>query len=442
MGVYMNIRKVGIMLALIATVSLSGCSNEKSAKSYYKDGVTYLKEANYEQARDNLKQATVKNPNRAQYCIDYGLALIKTGDFDMALKEFDKAIMNKDNLIVKQNNKSAYRGKGITYFEMASYDKAIKEFDLALEISELPELNMDILYYKGSSEEKAGKYEDAIKTYEAILNEQSKDGELYGKRANLYSYLGNYEKALTDYEKALSLEPNDYDLYFGKYFILMDKGDSQAANEVLTKAETLKTKKKDCYNLGKVSYFKGDLEQAKEFFKQAIEENQTSAYYYLGEISEQEKEYRLGIDNYEKYIVNETNIKSGMVYNQLGTCYLEEGDYQKALDTLQKGINLNDNLSKKALEYNEIVAYEFLIMFEQAYEKANIYVSKYPDDESMVKELEFIKSRITVIDQIEEGKNNDKENMGSNIVESDDKVDEIVQEDIDKEDVGRDVIIE
>lgn len=395
MGVFMRIKKNGIILMFCITVILSGCSGEKSAKQYYKDGIKYLKEENNEEAKNSLKEATLKNPNRAEYCIAYGYALIKTGDFDMALKQFDQAILEKDNLVVKENNKSAYRGKGIAYIAMSDYAKAINEFELALNIDESPELNIDIMYYKGNAEEKVGQYEEAIKTYSTILEDQPKEADLYGIRANLYYCLGDYEKSLADYDKALALKPNEYEFYFGKYFMLLEKGDEVAAQEVLAKAEAINTKEKDSYNMGKLFYYQGNLDKAKEEFTQAIELGQTSAYFYLGEISEKEKDYKQGIINYELFIGNDKNSKPGIVYNQLGVCYIQEGDFAKALEYIQKGIGLNDHSIMKALQYNEVVAYERLIMFDKAFDKAKEYIKQYPDDKLMLKEMEFIKTRLT-----------------------------------------------
>ena len=58
-------------------------------------------------------------------------------------------IMDKKRPIVQANNKRALRGKGIAYVNTHNYLEAINHFDEALSISELSDLNMDILYYKG-----------------------------------------------------------------------------------------------------------------------------------------------------------------------------------------------------------------------------------------------------------------------------------------------------
>ena len=141
-------------MVLLAVILLGGCSLE-SAGGYHKEGLEYLTSGSYDKAEATLAKALKLNGDRADYYIDYGMALIQLGRYEEAIQNFDRAILNKDNKIVNKNNKAAYRGKGIAYFKNHNYAKAIEQFDKALAVRELSDLNLDILYYKGNSQAKA-----------------------------------------------------------------------------------------------------------------------------------------------------------------------------------------------------------------------------------------------------------------------------------------------
>jgi tetratricopeptide (TPR) repeat protein len=64
---------IGIIFVLIL---LSGCS---FAGNYYKDGKKSFEKGDYKVAADDFSKAIAANPNRAQYYIDYGLALVALG---------------------------------------------------------------------------------------------------------------------------------------------------------------------------------------------------------------------------------------------------------------------------------------------------------------------------------------------------------------------------
>lgn len=58
-----------------------------------------------------------------------------------------------------------------------------------------------------------GSYENAIDTYEAILEKGIRSGNIYYNRANAYFKLGKIGHALANYERALKYTPQDEDLF-------------------------------------------------------------------------------------------------------------------------------------------------------------------------------------------------------------------------------------
>jgi tetratricopeptide (TPR) repeat protein len=381
---------------VLAMIVLIGCNNNspKTGKDYYNDGIQAYKNGTFELAEENMENAVSLTPGKVEYNILYGLILVETKKHEEAIDQFNKVILPGNNKAEKQNNKKAYRGKGIAYYGANMYKEAIESFEEALKIDELEKLNMDILYYKGDAEEMEGMYEEAKETFTQILENDENQTLAYAKRGQMQLYLGNDEEGVLDFDKGIELNKSEYELYYAKYFLLKGLDKLSEAREVLNQALKLKVKSmEDHFNVAKIQYLLGDYVAAKPGLVKGAEEGFSAAYYYLGEIALGELDYESAITNYEKYIDLESNIKSAEVYNQLGLCYLEKKEYEKALNMFQIGIRLRDNISNQALMFNEIVAYEKLAQFDEALEKSTIYLEEYPDDSKMVREYEFIKSR-------------------------------------------------
>jgi len=382
------------LFLLLIVIVLSGCST-KSANYYYKEGIEAFNESDYLKAEENFIKAIEKNEYRAEYYIDYGMTLIMLEDYNQALEMFDRAMLDKDNEIVRKNNKLAMRGKGILYYKSYDYINALEQFDKALSISELSELNLDILYYKASSEEKLGLYEKALESYTKILSEKDKDANTYSKRGNIYTKLKRYEEALLDYDKAIMLDSDNNDYYFGKYFLLLESGDLQGANKALEDAANLKMETvEDEYNLGKIYYYQEKYDMAEIQLSEAFRNGFSSAYYYLGSICEKQGDYEAAVYNYRMYLEDSNNEKSAALFNQMGLSYMKLEKYTEALEAIQNGLKLNDIALDQSLRRNEIICLEHMARYDEAYKLARDYTSDYPNDEEAKRELTYIKSRV------------------------------------------------
>lgn len=380
-----------ICLCIILISAFSGCS---TAGKLYQDGKKSFINGNYEAAADYFAAAIKENSNRADYYIDYSMSLIKLGRYEEALEEFDKAYVNKDIIIANRNNKRIYRGKGIAYYSMAEYNKAIDEFNQALAIHVLSDLDMDILYYIGSAQMTNGSYEAAINTYNSIIAKDDKDALAYNNRALCYKNLGDYANSLTDYDRAISLKPDTYSFYFGKYYLLQESGDEAAANEVLNKASEITVKtSEDQYNLAKIHYCQGEYETALSELNDGFVNGFKEAYYYIGEIYRLKKDYQKAIYYYKIYL-EEGEITTPNVYNQIAACLIKTGEYNDAIKYLEQGIAYHYADNMRILYRNEIIVYECLGKFDIAEKKLKEYMSRYPDDQEAEKEAEFITTRV------------------------------------------------
>lgn len=386
-----KIISIGLLFAIIFL--LSGCSK---ADSFYNNGRKSFFSGNYEEAAGNFASAINENPNKAEYYIGYGMALIGLSRYDEALGQFDRAIMDKKIEMVLENNKRALRGKGIAYFNMQDYKEAINQFDQALGLNVLSGMDLDILYYKGKALTNIGNYNEAAEIYTEIIDRFGEDAQVYADRAYTYQNTGEYEKGLEDYDKAISLQKDKYEYYFGKYYLLKEMNRKEEAGEVLKQAEGLEVKTKaDKFNLAKIHFYQELYDQAFPELSESFANGFTEAYFYIGEIYSQKKDFPTAKYYYEKYIEEGGN-PSPQIYNQIASCLIRMGEYDQAISYLEKGISYAHNEDKRFLMKNQIIAYENIGDFENALKKLEDYIASYPMDEDAKMEEVFLKSRKSV----------------------------------------------
>lgn len=381
--------KIGLFFIMI--IILSACSR---ANGFYKSGKKHFVSGNYEEAIRYFVSAIDENPNRAEYYIDYGMALMGLSRYDEAVEQFDHVIIDKNIAIILANNKRALRGKGIAYFNMQNFKEAITQFDEALNISVLSDMDMDILYYKGKSLMSIGAYSQATKTYTDIIEQFGEEPQVLADRAYTYQKTGDYDKGLDDYDKAIALQKDNYEYFFGKYNLLRGANKSNEAKEVLREAAEIPVKTKaDKFSLAKIHFYQGLHDQAFPELSESFANGFVDAYFYIGEIYIKKKDYSTAKYYYDKYI-EEGGSDTPQVYNQIASCLIKMGEYEQALPYLEAGNKyIHDDLTRVLLK-NQVIVCEKLGDFGQALAKLEEYIASYPGDEDAIREKTFINSRI------------------------------------------------
>ncbi len=138
---------------------------------------------------------------------------------------------------------------------------------------------------KGNKLFQEKKYNEALKVYQELLEEQPKFKILNRNIGNCYFAMEDYEKAIEYYKKAIKEKGDNTEVYvaIGNAYINMGKN-----NEALKWYEKADVKKiKDfnvLYNIGVIFYNNFNYEKAAEFFKMAVEHNPEFAdgWYQLG----------------------------------------------------------------------------------------------------------------------------------------------------------------
>lgn len=316
-----------------------------------------------------------------------GMAAVQNLEYKEALEYFSAA--NEDNADRILLN----RGMGIAYMGLSQYENAIGCFEKALQLSSgsPKELDYDINYYLATAYYRNGQAQDAINTYDAILALRPKEKEAYYLRGCVKLYCGDYEDALQDFDRTMSLDMQDYDRLIQIYQVLVDNGYKEVGREYLLQVVTDSEKSITNYDLGRIYYYLEDYEKAKTYLVQVKISSDYEAALYLGRTYEALGDYNYASSIYNDYTLNDQT--KAEVYNQLGLCRMQMGEYESALTAFQTAMNIENNEMMQSLKFNEIVAYEYMEDYKTAAALMSDYLKTYPDDETAQREYKFLKTR-------------------------------------------------
>ena len=198
------------------------------------------------------------------------------------------------------------------------------------------------------------------------------------------------KEILQDFDKAVSLDRRDYDRYINIYKALSQAGEEEKGKTYLEQSASLLSDKQ-AYEKGRILYYMEDYNGAVSILEGLSEAGDNGATLYLGKSYEALGDMNYAASLYEKYL--QTDESNGEVYNQLGLCKLNMGEYETALSCFQKGIATGEVEVMQELLFNEASAYEYISDFSTAKTKFSEYLAKYPNDENAKREYEFLKTR-------------------------------------------------
>jgi tetratricopeptide (TPR) repeat protein len=152
--------------------------------------------------------------------------------------EYDKAIADYNRAIeLSPNSQGAYMTRGMTYFTKREYDKAIADINRVIELNP----KNDSAYNKrGAAYIFKGGFDEAIADFNRAI-ELNPDNELaYLNRGYAYKAKGEYGQAIADYNRAFELNPKNVITLRALGAVKFDAGDFKAAYGDLRRSLELK----------------------------------------------------------------------------------------------------------------------------------------------------------------------------------------------------------
>ena len=122
-----------------------------------------------------------------------------------------------------------YLDRGFIYLKKEDYDKAIADFDSAIELN--PK-NPDAYLMRGISYSGSGKtdraladFDNAIENFTQAIKLKPKDPDAWWGRGHAYLGKEDYDNAIEDLTQAIKLKPEDPDAYLGRGRVYFEKED-------------------------------------------------------------------------------------------------------------------------------------------------------------------------------------------------------------------------
>lgn len=356
-------------------------------------GLDAYAQADYETANAYFAKAIEYDGGNGEYYMNQGMAQSELKLYDEAMASFNRALelMKRDKDI-----QLVHRAMGISLLYQGNYDEALEAFDKALDGKEsrFSGTEIDILYYKAETQDKAGRYVDAVMTYSQIVDAEN-SADAYMLRGMEYVKVGDGTSAETDLRTAIKKDKKNYEIYLALYEALMSQNKTEDAKAVLNEALKLGgSRAKDLVNQGNIYLKLGDLTAAEEKIQKALDKGEISANLSMAELNmaKTPSDHALACQYFETYLAAVTS--DAEAYNAYGLCLMEMEDYAKAETVFTQGVALNNRLLDRSISKNQISAAERAGHWDKALEYINVYLEKYSDDSAAVREKTFIQTRI------------------------------------------------
>lgn len=297
---------------------------------------------------------------------------------------------NKD---IEENPKNGYSFSWIAMLRLhkKEYGKALNAVNMAIKY--LPKKDPEYVIFAYST--RADIYlnlEDTVKAladYDMAIRAKSDESSLYEKRAQVYYEQEKYALADADYLKMIDLNPGGTMGYMGlgrnanaqkrwddaiKQFDYVAKLSSDyssaysfraesyigkekwpEATDDLVKALSLEWDRKALYLAGQLKEPAFTMMVSKMKVQMAKSPNEASWPYIIGTMYEQSKKYEKAIEYYD--LANKRD-ESPTIHERLSVCQYELGNYDLALRSINKAINIDSTeisyMARKANIYYEM----------------------------------------------------------------------------------------
>ena len=316
-----------------------------------------------------------------------GMAAVEALDYETALEHFAAAEENGEDA------RLLYRGIGLAYMGMTDYENAILYLEAALRLSDgnVEDMDFDMNYYLATAYYKNGQPAEAAAVYDAILALRPKEKDAYYLRGCVKLSQNDFEGAQADFDAAIALDKQNYDQMIRIYTVLEEYGYKDAGQVYLQNAMAENEKSISDYDMGRICFYLEDYENARNYLTKLKTETDYGAALYLGRTYEALGDYNYASSIYAGYTENDQS--KAEIYNQLGLCRMQMGEYELALSAFQAAMNIEDNGMMQTLKFNEIVSYEYMGEYKTAAALMNSYLKAYPDDQKAKREYEFLQTR-------------------------------------------------
>jgi tetratricopeptide (TPR) repeat protein len=131
----------------------------------------------------------------------------------------------------------AHYRAGVASYQARRFRKAVREFSLAIALAPG---HAGMYQHRGAALAELGRLAQAINDYDRAVHLNPTFSDTYLDRGNAYHALGDRERAIRDYEEAIRLRPAFAEAHANRAAVLIETGQTEAAEAAATLARELK----------------------------------------------------------------------------------------------------------------------------------------------------------------------------------------------------------
>lgn len=265
------------------------------------------------------------NPQNAEAYSNRGLMQAELGERWGAMQDYNQALQ------IDAKHIKTYLNRSLMRLELEDYQGAIADCDDVLNINpNLPKAYLN----RGMARFEVEDYQGAISDYNHVLQINPNIAEAYFNRGLSQIGLENYQEALSDFNQALQLNANYTQAYLNRGYTRLQLGDNQGSIEDFDQALRLD-------EIAAKGFFSQIVPTLSEELNTIEDENQQLAQ---GLIIQGYRRYELGdyqaaLNTYNQALEFDPN--NVEAYNRRSTVLSAMGDYQGALEDIEKAKSLS-----------------------------------------------------------------------------------------------------
>jgi len=305
---------------------------------YHYLGNAFIGQGKIDKAIAQYQQALKLRPDYVHAVYNLGNAYLQQGQTERAIDYYRRT------LGLRSDYAMAYFNLGLIFESQGQYDEAIGHFLKAIESKkDYPEAyyNLaDVLL-------RLGKYAEAIGYYKRAIQYKSNFDDAHSNLGTVLATLGRFDEAIEHYRRAIQIKGGFPERYFNLGYALQLKGDIEEAMKQYRRALQLDN---DFFrarqNLAYLLSLKGKFNEAIEHYRQVLQEqpdwlkpNNDLAWILATCPDEKVRDPKEAVRLAER-AAELAEHKNAVVLDTLAAAYAAAGEFAKAIETCQKGLEL------------------------------------------------------------------------------------------------------
>jgi protein O-mannosyl-transferase len=287
----------------------------------------------YEREETLWTDALAKNPNCWVGYNNLGLCFFQKRQLDKAVIQYQKALEIYPNYVDARGN------LGYALVEQGQLDKGLAQFHKAVEINPSYPIAHGNL---GAALFQKGQLDEAIAEDRRALENDPNYDAAHNNLGQALFQKGQLDEAIAEYQKALKISPNYVAAHNNFGQALFQKGQLDEAIAEYQKALEIQPSYPEAHdNLGLAFFQKGQLDQAIDQYQTAlkISPNYVAAHYNFGLALLRKGRLDEAITQFQRAVEIQPSYEEAHV--DLGDVFSQEGQLDAAIDQFKKALEIN-----------------------------------------------------------------------------------------------------